>query len=55
MIGFSIREDRVLKFWDKMFVPNYEELRIKILKEGHNTQLTMHPGSTKMYQNLQKH
>ena len=33
-------------------VPSSEELRRKILDEAHNSKLSIHPGSNKMYHDL---
>ena len=38
----------------RLYVPNNEELRNKILFKAHCSKFTMHPGTTKMYQGLQK-
>ena len=42
----------VLYFGDRLCVPDQEELRRQILDEAHRTPYAMHPGSTKMYQDL---
>ena len=42
----------VLYFGDRLCVPDQEELRRQILDEAHKTPNAMHPGSTKMYQDL---
>ena len=34
------------------FVPNDDELKKSILEEAHSGSFSMHPGSTKMYQDL---
>ena len=44
--------DGVLYFRDRLCVPNLEDLKNEIMTEAHNTRYSMHPGSTKMYQNL---
>ena len=36
-------------------MPNYEEIKKQILYEAHNTPYVMHPGTTKMYRDLNKH
>ena len=38
----------------RLCVPNNEELRNKILSEAHYSKFTIHPGITKMYQDLRK-
>jgi hypothetical protein len=36
------------------FVPEIKHLRETILKEAHNSAFSIHPGSTKMYQDLNR-
>ena len=52
---FRIREDGCLYFRDRLCIPNKAELKSRILKEAHCSQFAMHPGATKMYQNLKSH
>lgn len=42
----------VLYFRDRLCVPNIEDLRSDIITEAHSTRYSVHPGSTKMYQNF---
>ena len=49
---FSVNEDGFLYYRDRVCVPNDDELKKSILKEAHNGSFAMHPGSTKMYQDL---
>ena len=44
--------DGVLYYRDRLCMPNIEDLRNDIMTEAHSTKYSMHPGSTKMYQNL---
>ena len=37
---------------DRFYVPNDDELKKSILKKAHSRSFAMHPGSTKMYQDL---
>jgi len=37
-----------------MCVPNNEEIKEMILEEAHKSKLSIHPGTTKMYQDLKK-
>jgi hypothetical protein len=41
-------------FKDRICVPNIESLRETILKEAHDSDYSIHPGSTKMYQDLKQ-
>ena len=49
---FSVNEDRFLYYKDRVCVPNDDELKKSILEEAHSGSFAMHPGSTKMYQDL---
>ena len=49
---FGVKEDRSLYYKDKVCVPNDCELKKSILDEAHNGSFSIHPGSTKMYQDL---
>ena len=48
-------EQGVIKIGERIYVPDKEELRRKILEEVHCSAYAMHPGSTKMYQDLKDH
>ena len=50
--SFNVGLDGVLRLQDMICVPNVLELRKMILEEGHRSNLSMHPGATKMYQDL---
>src|SRR5579859_428126 len=49
---FSMDEQGVLKFKNRLVVPAGNELRRKILEEAHTSKLSIHPGSNKMYHDL---
>ena len=49
---FSVKEDGSLYYKDWVCVPNDCELKKVILEEAHSGSFAMHPGSTKMYQDL---
>lgn len=51
---FRIEKNGVIRFRDKVCVPNVPELKKIILKEGHRSGLSIHLGDTKMYQDLKK-
>jgi hypothetical protein len=44
----------ILWFKDRLVVPKKEALKKKILDESHASRYSIHPGSTKMYHNLQQ-
>jgi len=48
-------KDGILKFRNRLCVPKNPELRKELLKESHDSMLTTHPGSTKMYWDLKSH
>jgi hypothetical protein len=53
--GFNVASDGLLRTNDsRMVLPEDDKLRIEILEKAHKTQYTVHPGSTKMYQDLKK-
>jgi predicted RNase H-related nuclease YkuK (DUF458 family) len=51
----EFREDEQGTVWFKnRIVPEIKELREAILKEAHDSAYSIHPGSTKMYQDLKQ-
>ena len=52
--GFSEDANGVLWYQGRLCVPQVSELKEKILKEAHDTPLSIHPGGTKMYQDLKE-
>ena len=53
----KFKEDSMglLRFENRVWVPLVPELREEILQEAHSTRYSIHPGSTKMYQDLRQH
>lgn len=51
---FSLAEDGTLYFRDRIVVPQFELMTEKVMKEAHDTPLSIHPGSTKMYRDLRQ-
>jgi hypothetical protein len=51
---FTEDEQGTVWFKDRMCVPDIESLRETILKEAHDLDYSIHPGSTKMYQDLKR-
>src|SRR4051812_11054056 len=49
---FSVHNDRAVLFEERVVVPKEGDLREVIMKEAHDSKLSIHPGSTKMYQDL---
>jgi hypothetical protein len=51
---FHVAGDGMLKFRNRVCVPNDTKLKRVILSEVHQSLYTVHPGNTKMYQDLRK-
>ena len=51
--GWKVCVDQGLRYQDRLFVP--ECCREEVLKEFHNSNFAVHPGGTKMYQDLKRH
>ena len=51
-IEFTVNEDGVLYYKDRVCVPDDNDLRKAILEEAHSGFFSIHPGNTKMYQYL---
>ena len=51
-IEFTVNEDGVLYYKDWVCVPDDNDLRKAILEEAHSGSFAIHPGSTRMYQDL---
>ena len=49
---FSLTADGGLLYHGRLCVPNEEELKVEILTEARHSPFALHPGSTKMYQDL---
>ena len=51
-IEFTVNEDGLLYYKDRVCVPDDNDLRKAILEEAHGGSFAIHPGNTKMYQDL---
>ena len=51
---FTVSPDGTLKYKGRICVPETADLRGQLLKEAHETPYSVHPGTTKMYQDLKK-
>ena len=51
-IQFTVNENGVLYYKNRVCVLNDNDLRKSILEEAHSGSFAIHPGSTKMYQDL---
>jgi hypothetical protein len=52
---FRVDEQGVLWFKDRLIVPKDRELKNQLMDEAHHSKLSIHPGSSKMYQELRPH
>ena len=50
--GWTIHADGSLRYRGRVVVSQLIDLREEILREFHCSRLVVHPGGTKMYQNL---
>jgi hypothetical protein len=53
--GYRLDEQVSLWLKDRICVPQSKEIRDSILKEAHDSRYSIHPGCTKMYQDLKVH
>jgi hypothetical protein len=53
-LEFMKDEQGTVWFKDRICVPEIESLRETILKEAHDSDYSIHPGSTKIYQDLKR-
>lgn len=51
-LALSEASDGTVLFWERICVPKSLELRSSILEEVYRGKLSIHPGATKMYQDL---
>ena len=49
---FSVDDQGVVRFKNRLVVPSKEELKRKILDEAHHSKSSINPGSNKMYHDL---
>ena len=50
--NYSIKENEEVYYNNRLCVPYDKEVKNKLLYEAYNIVFTMHPGGTKMYQDL---
>jgi hypothetical protein len=51
---FRVDDKGILWFNDRLVVPKDKELRNQIMAEAHSYKLSIHPSSSKMYQDLKR-
>ena len=47
-------EDGIIRYEGRLCVPFNEELKAEILREAHHSKYTIHPGVTKMFQDMKR-
>ena len=52
--GWTVHADGSLRYRGRVVVSQLTDLREEILKEFHCSRFAMHPGGTKMYQDLRR-
>ena len=52
--GFNVSNDGVLRFGNRLCVPNDFALKKEIVEEAHRTSYSVHPSSTKMYRDIRE-
>ena len=51
---YALGNDGILRFQGRICVPDDAKVKKLILEEGHKSRLSLHPGMTKMYQDLKE-
>jgi len=51
---FRVLDDEMVLMGKRMYLPGDQVLKGELLKEAHETRLNIHPGSTKMYNDLKE-
>ena len=51
---FALGDHGILRFQGRVCIPDDAEVKRLILEEGHKSHLSLHPGMTKMYQDLKE-
>ena len=54
-IELQVDEDGVIRYGKKLWIPDEDGLRKKILKEAHPFPYSIHPGNMTIYQDLKQH
>jgi hypothetical protein len=52
---FQMGDDGIVMLGRRMYVPDNKALKQKLLREAHKSKFTVHPGSTRMYQDLKQY
>ena len=52
--GIARDEDSAIRFQHRVCVPDLVDVREHVLAEAHRSRFSIHPGNTKMYQDLKR-
>ena len=52
--SFALEGDGILRYQDRLCVPDVDDLWTRIVAEAHGSRYSIHPGSTKMYHDLKQ-
>jgi len=52
---FQMGEDGIVMLGRRMYVPDNKALKKNLLRKAHESKFTVHPTSTKMYQDLKQY
>ena len=52
--SFALGDDGILRYQNRLCVPDVDNLRTRIVAEDHSSRYSIHPGSTKMYHDLKQ-
>ena len=50
--SFALGGDGILRYQDRLCVPDVDDLRTRIIAEVHSSRYSIHPGSTKTYHDI---
>ena len=53
-VNYGVNDDGVMRIRNRVCFLDVPELKKSILEEGHRSRLSIHPGATKMYQDVKK-
>jgi hypothetical protein len=52
---FQMGDDGIVMLGRRIYVPDNKALKQKLLREAHESKFTVHPGNTKMYQDMKQY
>ena len=54
ILDFNLSPEGIVRFRNRLVIPNDENLKREVLEEAHRSKYTIHPGSNKLYQDLRQ-